>query len=367
MADRLAFILGKDPATTHGGDMTLFRTMRAIAGERFESEIICLSEDPSRTDPDVVRVRKPPLSLTSLAAESLLRRRSLVHTRFDVDGLRDAVEQSRANRFVALHSHLAEPYLRARGVRPSDDLLVSTEILESKIWPLTHGWAGRLEARRLRRDERRVIRSARAVAGYDRADVTKLQAAGIAAHWLPLTLPPARAVDVATTPPCIVMLGNRMWRPNAEAARTMVSLWPRISAGIPDAQLLLVGEPPARSRSELPLGVRDLGSVGNVDDVLDHARVLTAPVTVGGGVRVKLLEAAARGIPVVCSTEAVGSIEAAIGMAAAADEDEFVNRCRAFLLDADLAAAEGTRLYEINARRWTDRIAQDAVLEWLRS
>ena len=68
-----------------------------------------------------------------------------------------------ADRFVALHCHLAEPYLRARGARPSEDLLVSTEILESKVWPRMHGLAGRLEARRLRRDERRVAAAARAV------------------------------------------------------------------------------------------------------------------------------------------------------------------------------------------------------------
>lgn len=365
MAERLAFLLGKDPATSRGGDITMFRAMRAIASEQFETEIICLSEEPGRDDPDVVRVPKPPLSLAPLATRSLVRRRSLLHTRFDVDGLREAVERSTADRFVALHCHLAESYLRAADVEPGEDLLVSTEILESKIWPLTQGLAGRLEARRLRRDERRVIGTARAVAGYDRDDMATFRADGIDAHWLPLTLPPAPLVDVAATPPRIVMLGNRTWRPNAEAADTMVRLWPRIASGIPDAELYLVGQRRDGPAGDLPAGVRDLGLVENVDDVLAGSRVLTAPVTVGGGVRVKLLEAAARGIPVVCSTEAVGSIEAAIGMAPTADEADFVARCRAFLLDADLAAGEGARLHDINARRWSDRVAQDAVLGWL--
>lgn len=344
--------------------MTMFRTMRAIASEQFETEVICLSEEVDREDTDVVRVPKPPLSIAPLAARSLLKRRSLLHTRFDVHGLRDAVERSSADRFVALHCHLAESYLRTPGAQPGEDLLVSTEILESKIWPLTHGFAGRLEARRLRHDERRIIHAARAVAGYDRDDMAANHEAGIDARWLPLTLPPAPPVKVAATPPRIVMLGNRTWRPNAEAAETMVRLWPRIGAGIPDAELCLVGQQ-GRSAVDLPTGVRDLGLVDDVGDVLTQGRVLTAPVTVGGGVRVKLLEAAARGIPVVCSTEAVGSIEAAIGMAPAADEDDFVARCRAFLLDVDLAASEGSRLHEINARRWSDRVAQDAVLGWL--
>ena len=365
MVERLAFLLGKDPTTSHGGDITMFHAMRRIASERYDTEVICLSEQPDVEEPGVVRIRKPPLVLPSLAVRSVARRRSLLHVRFDVEGLREAVERSSADRFVALHCHLAEPYLRARDVRPDQDLFVSTEILESSVWGQTHGLAGRVEARRLRRDERRVAGAARAVAGYDRDEMDGLRAAGVAAYWLPMTLPPATPVDVASTPPRIVMLGNRLWRPNAEAADTIVRLWPRVAAEVPDAELWLVGPRPANSNGDLPAGVRDLGMVDDVDAVLDECRALTAPVGVGGGVRVKLLEAAARGLPVVCTTEAVGSIEASIGMHASPDEDAFVARCRELLLDADLAAGEGSRLHSINAARWADRVGQDAVLGWL--
>jgi glycosyltransferase involved in cell wall biosynthesis len=365
MGERLAFLLGKDPATSHGGDVTMFTTMRAIASERYDTEVICLSEQPDLDEPDVVRVRKPGLSLPSLAVSSLARRRSLLHVRFDVDGMRDAIEQSSADRFVALHCHLAEPYLRARGARPAEDLVVSTEILESTVWGRTHGLAGRVEARRLGRDERRVTAAARAVGGYDRAEMEAFRAKGIDAHWLPMTLPPAPSVDVAKTPPRIVMLGNRMWRPNAEAADTIVRLWPRISAGVPDAELWLVGPSPLHVATDLPHGVSDLGTVEDADSVLADCRALTAPIGVGGGVRVKLLEAASRGLPVVCTPEAVGSIEASIGMTAAADEEDFVNRCREFLLDSDFAAREGSRLHAVNADRWSERVGQDAVLRWL--
>jgi glycosyltransferase involved in cell wall biosynthesis len=210
-----------------------------------------------------------------------------------------------------------------------------------------------------------VAGAARAVAGYDRDEMDDLRASGVDAHWLPMTLPPATPVDVASTPPRIVMLGNRLWRPNAEAADTIVRLWPRVAAGVPDAELWLVGPRPAHATDDLPDGVRDLGMVDDVDAVLDECRALTAPVGVGGGVRVKLLEAAARGLPVVCTTEAVGSIEASIGMHASPDEDAFVARCRELLLDADLAAGEGSRLHSINAARWSERVGQDAVLGWL--
>ena len=48
----------------------------------------------------------------------------------------------------------------------------------------------------------------------------------------------------------------------------MVSLWPRIAAGLPDAELWLVGHQPARAHLELPPGVIDHGVVDDVDAVL---------------------------------------------------------------------------------------------------
>ncbi len=364
MAERIAFLLGKDPATSHGGDMTMFRTMRSIASERFATEVICLSEQRDVSELDVVRVPKPAVSLPRLAARSALRRRSLVHTRFDVDDVRVAVERSSAQRFVAVHSYMAEPYLRAADARPSRDLLVSTEVPESSVWRRTRGWAGRIEARRLQRDERRVARAALAVGGYDRDEMDAYRADGFAAHWLPMTLPPVPAVDVAATPPRLVLLGNRTWRPNADAARAMVRLWPRVAAGIPDAELVLVG-PVGSDDLDLPPGVTDLAFVDDVDSVLGECRALVAPVAVGGGVRVKLLEAAARGLPVVATGTAVGTLEASVGMTGVVDDDDLVARCRAYLLDADLAGADGATLHTENARRWNERVGQDAVLDWL--
>lgn len=362
MAERLAFLLGKDPETNFGGDMTMFRTMRSIAERRFDTEVICLSDGSLASDEAIVRVPKPPLSWPDLVRRTVTGRRSALHARFDVDGLRDAIEQSTADRFVAVHCHLAEPFLRSAR-RGESDLLISTEVLESAIWPRMYGLPGAIEARRIRRDELRVVAAARAVGGYDRAEMDGLRVHGHDARWLPMTLPPARAVDVAASPPRLVMLGHRGWRPNAEAARTIVRLWPSISAGIADAELWLVGTLPDKPMSDLPPGVTDFGFVDDVDRVLDQARALTAPVGIGGGVRVKLLEAASRGLPAVCTTEAVGSIEALLGLTAAADDATFVAHCRELLIDPAQAAAEGSRLYEANQRH--HEAGQEAVVDWL--
>lgn len=362
---RIAFLMGKDPRTAHGGDVTMSGVLRAIAGERYATELICLSDRPELVEPDVVRVPKPPVSVPALAARSVVRRRSLVHTRFDVDGLREAVERSSADRFVAVHAYLAEPYLRAAGTRPGRDLLVSNEISEAEVWRRTRGALGRVEARRLARDEARVHGLARAVGGYDRDEVGRWRADGVAAHWLPVTLPPAEPVDPTAAPPRLVLLGNRTWGPNARAADRLVGWWPEISAGIPDAELVLVGAPAPGPATAVPRGVRDLGEVDDVTAVLAGCRGLAAPIEVGGGVRVKMLEAAARGLPVVTTPSGVGPLEDALGLVPTGGQDEFVAACRALLLDADAAGAVGARLHAANAARWRERTGQDAVLGWL--
>jgi glycosyltransferase involved in cell wall biosynthesis len=162
-----------------------------------------------------------------------------------------------------------------------------------------------------------------------------------------------------------VLLGNRTWGPNAQAAATMVSWWPRIADGIPGAELWLVGPRGGDGTAPLPYNVTDLGRVDDVDATLVQCRALVAPVSVGGGVRVKVLEAAARGLPVVCTGAAVGSIESSLGIAAARAVDTFVARCRSLLSDAARAAEEGARLHAANAQRWTDRVGHDAVHTWL--
>jgi hypothetical protein len=364
MAERVAFLLGKDPATERGGDMTMFRTLRTIVEERYASDVLCLSDEPSRHDEDVVRVRKPDVERARLVARSVASRRSLVHTRFDVEGFRDAIRASSAERFVAVHSYMAEPFLAVARGRAARDLVVSTEVSESDVWR-TRGPLGRLEAVRLRRDELRVASRVRAVGGYDRVEMEALSGRGVRAHWLPLTLPPATPVDVPATPPRLVLLGNRTRGPNAQAADTMVRWWPQVADGIAGAELWLVGPRGDAGTRSLPHGVTDLGRVEDVDATLAQCRALVAPVSVGGGVRVKVLEAAARGLPVVCTDAAVGSIESALGLAAARGVDAFVSRCRTFLRDAEVAAEEGARLHAANARRWTDRVGHDAVHDWL--
>src|SRR5262249_58786719 len=107
--------------------------------------------------------------------------------------------------------------------------------------------------------------------------------------------------------PSLVFVGNYMHPPNVDAALRLVQeIFPRIAAQRPDVRLALVGDRvPARLRRVAGPNVDVTGLVSDVAPYLDRAAVVTVPVTTGGGLRVKVVEALAAGKAPVASPLAV--------------------------------------------------------------
>jgi glycosyltransferase involved in cell wall biosynthesis len=101
----------------------------------------------------------------------------------------------------------------------------------------------------------------------------------------------------------ILFLGSLEWRPNLDAVNLLLNtIFPLVRVSDPSVTLCLVGRnPPA----ELFERVRRLNNVElhpNVPDVrpfLASAGVMAVPLRIGGGSRLKILEALAAGVPVV--------------------------------------------------------------------
>jgi len=363
----VTFLLSKDPETTHGGDLTLSRLLVALAETSSSVTRICLSPTPAHSTAELTRVHKPEVSPARIALRSLRGGKSLVHTRFDVDALVPALENSSSDVYIADHSYMAEPYLRSALAESSAKLLVNTVISESLVWKSTRGVVGRLDTPRIRRDELRVARAAHSVGTYDAEEVDDYRRAGITnIHWLDLTLPPAEQVAVADSQARLVFLGDRTWPPNDEAFRLLLQWWPDIAWGI-DAELLVIGKRGQGKQPELPEGATDLGFADDLDAVLGTARALVAPILTGGGVRVKMLDCASRGLPIVGTRAGVGSLASVFGLGTFDTREEFIARCRELLLDRAAAVREGDRLYAANRDRWMAGAPQSTVEKWLAS
>jgi glycosyltransferase involved in cell wall biosynthesis len=369
---KATFLLSKDPVTEQSGDVELGRLMMQLAADAYEVSAVCLSAEAEPAELPggipVIRVPKTKIRPPQLLAESIRKRRSLVHVRFDSDALVAAIEAADSDVFVAEHSYMGESFLRSNKFHDAS-FIVNTNVTEALVWRASRGRLGRLEAPRLERDELRVGRAADAVGTYDAQEAEAYRANGVPrARWLDLTLPPVEQLDVSATPRRLVFMGLRDWPPNQEAFLYALRLWPRIAAGIPNAELCVVGaKKPGATDPVYPDGVRDLGFVKDLRGFLGSCRALVAPIKTGGGVRVKILDSIRMGLPVIGTSAAIGSLDSVFGLETFDDDDSFVAECRRYLLDQPAAAEAGNRLYDINRQRWEERRPHRAVEALLRA
>jgi sugar transferase (PEP-CTERM/EpsH1 system associated) len=115
---------------------------------------------------------------------------------------------------------------------------------------------------------------------------------------------PAPALSDAQ-PPTLVFTGTLDYRPNVDAARWFAAeVLPRIRAVRPEVRVLLVGRTPGPAVRSLHDGTTIIvqGDVPDVRPAIAGAAVYVVPMRIGGGIRLKLLEALAMEAPVVCTS-----------------------------------------------------------------
>jgi sugar transferase (PEP-CTERM/EpsH1 system associated) len=116
--------------------------------------------------------------------------------------------------------------------------------------------------------------------------------------------------------PCgerIVFVGRMDYHANVEGVRWFSrDVWPRIRARRPGAVFQIVGGYPVPAISRLARAgeIEVTGFVRNVRPYVKEASVVVVPLRVGGGTRLKILEALALGKPLVSTTVGAEGIEA---------------------------------------------------------
>jgi len=146
--------------------------------------------------------------------------------------------------------------------------------------------------------------------------------------------------------PVISMIGSMDWYPSRSAAvRLITRLWPAIKQRVPKARLRIVGRN-ARSALADYLGRSDLEIAENVVSTrpyFEAASVLLYAPARGSGMKVKVLEAFAYGVPVVTTTDGVEGLPAQDGVHVGLCDDDSGLIERAVLLLDDRARQEQQR------------------------
>jgi glycosyltransferase involved in cell wall biosynthesis len=171
------------------------------------------------------------------------------------------------------------------------------------------GWPWQRDTRiaiELLRAEQRVCKQARWLLANSSEVAEGLTSAAPHAHVgiAPLALDPSFYEPRATLEsPIVGLVGMARWPPTKHAVeRLLTKVWPIVLERQPEASLRLAGQGMERAAfAHLPdsRGVEWCGRVASATDFLKGIGVVLYPLTEGSGVKVKVLEALALGVPVV--------------------------------------------------------------------
>jgi glycosyltransferase involved in cell wall biosynthesis len=163
----------------------------------------------------------------------------------------------------------------------------------------------------LKQYEGRICRQFDAVLAVSREDETALEEA--AGQPLDITVVPI-AIDTGEVAPVsrrpeadhILHIGTMYWPPNIDGILWFIrQVYPHIRAGRPNVTFDVVGARPPQEILSLGgdgTGINVTGYVEDPTPYLEQTGVMVVPLRAGGGMRVKILNALAQGLPIVSTS-----------------------------------------------------------------
>ena len=138
--------------------------------------------------------------------------------------------------------------------------------------------------------------------------------------------------------PSILFVGNFLYEPNIDAALYFSQLiFPLILKDVPNAKLLLVGNAPPPEVSSLTLNkqIKVSGYVDSLTNFYKDADVVVCPLRIGGGVKVKVLEALNAGKAIVSTSIGAQGLNLSTypSLTVADEVADFAEKVVRFLLD----------------------------------
>lgn len=135
--------------------------------------------------------------------------------------------------------------------------------------------------------------------------------------------------------PRLIFIGTMDFRPNVDGVQWFCRrIWPGILAQVPETSLWIVGRDPKAEVRALADGQR-VAVTGAVEDVrpyLASADIAVVPLRIGGGSRLKVLEAMAAGVPIVSTSLGCEGTAVTASTAVIADQPEEFGRAVVDLL-----------------------------------
>jgi polysaccharide biosynthesis protein PslH len=364
---RILLVATKAPwPPVDGGRFLLLNTLEALAAAGCRLTLVA-PVDPEAFDLgrvarelsawcEPVLIPAAPLSLIAALLRSGGGPLSIGRHSLPVIG-REVEQRLRAERFDLVH---AEQLQALPQVEPAFvqgiPVVLRTQNVESDLWRAAaerergvRGMLLRREARRLGAWEGKAVRRAATTLALTKEDAARLgELAGGGGRVRVVRAPfpelPPGSGRLAGDPP-VVVFGSRGWLPNEDSVGWYLKdVWPAVQAELPAAILHVFGSDLASP----PPGVTLHPPPGDSGEAFPAGSILAVPLRIASGVRIKILEAWARGVPVAATPEALAGLEVKDGreVLVAREPREFAAAIRRLQEEPALAASlisEGRR------------------------
>jgi glycosyltransferase involved in cell wall biosynthesis len=327
---------------TDGGRVVMLQIARALQRQGCEVQVLSLNPRKQRGDVEAARRALAPVTLDAVDVDTSARGAVLLRSfkwgvpqfvaRFVSPRFAARLrERLRAADFdvVQVESPFLLPYVSVIREMSRAAVVLRSLNVEFRIWEqlalheprALRRAALRVITRSIRRYEIANLDACDAVVPITEGDARELRALGCTRpmYVLPGGVDIAELADPSAAPAhahSAGFLGSLDYRPNQEAALWIAEeLRPRLARVAPAADIVIGGSnAPEWLRARLAAsGVTLAGEVPDAAAFIDSMGVMIAPLLSGGGMRIKILEAMARGKAVVATTLGAEGIDVRSG------------------------------------------------------
>lgn len=325
---RILIVATKSPhPACDGGRLALWHTVRGLADAGHELTLVAPAE-PRDHSPGFARdlpyrrieVAARPRAAPAAVLDALVRGRSLGVARHALAAVRAAVADVLEGwRPHVVHAEQLHAFANcAPALARSIPVVLRMQNVESGLreqQALRQGPrpAWRAEASRLRGDEREAIARAACTVTLTADDAVALRALQPRAQIVPVA--PAFPARLPAGPalegePAIALAGSAGWWPNADGERWLLrEVWPLVAARLPRARLHCFGGDGSHQAERVQRHRAPADSVA----AFPRDAIAVVPLHAASGIRMRILEAWARGLPVVATPVAAQGLAVAHG------------------------------------------------------
>ncbi len=337
---KILSVLSKSPFPAHdGGTLASTSLLRLLQknGHDLTAFVFSTVKHPFQAGsvpPDLATIDFIPVSLNTLPGISggflnLFSRNSYHLQRFydaEVAFALGELIEDRPFDLILLDGLFSAPYVPLIRRETAAPIVLRTHNIEHEIWKRYSDDTGnfirkmyiKLQARRLSREEKSILCEVDAILAISDRDARIIKTftpKGLPVETLPfaMDLSDYEWTEQMQSGQTIGHIGAMDWLPNREGIEWFKKeVWPRIRREAPAAKLLLAGRGMEAS-SQPDNAVDELGEVDDARAFMRSLNVFTVPLFSGSGLRIKILEAMALGIPVVATSMAAEAIDAQNG------------------------------------------------------